>query len=130
MQGNKTTVNPRDFENRIFPKGKNDFTLCFILVTIKKICLMIFIYFFNFNFPDLTEHLLASFPLSIFYINIFPSSLEMLQATSTISRCGNSIFLSSCHTQIKFFQHILGSRAKCNYLQILKHRVNLQLFCM
>lgn len=92
-----------------------------------KNCLKIFIYFFNFNFPDFTEHLLASLPLSILYINIFPPSLEMLQATSTISRCGNSIFLSSCQKQMKFSQHTLGSRTKCNSLWILQHRVNIQL---
>lgn len=128
MQGNKTSVNPCDFENRIFPKGKRDLTLCFILDMIKKNSLEIFIYFFNFNFPDFTEHLLASLPLSILYINIFPPSFEMLQATSTISRCGSSIFLSSCQKQIKFFQHTLGSRTNCNSLQILKHKVNIQ-FC-
>lgn len=111
---NKTSVNPCGFENRVFPKGKRDLTLCFILVMIKtKICLMIFIYFFN--FPDFTEGLLASLPLRILYISLFPSSFEMLQATSTMSRCGNSVFLY-CQIQIKFFQHILGSRTKCNSL--------------
>lgn len=40
---------------QIFPEGKRDLTLCFILVLIQN--LSKYFYFFNYNFPDFMEYL-------------------------------------------------------------------------
>jgi len=91
---------------------------CFILVLIQNLSKDFYL-LNNYSFPDFTEHLLAICSLfqQVFYISILLPSLEVLWAPSTTCKCRGSIFLACCQIQAMLFQHISGSRTKCNSLR-------------